>query len=156
MADGPLHRSPRSGDIVETKPVKFTSKSKILGTNPTNGGEFVRIEKKNLDVVFPEEIIEAITQDNGPFVIDEVGSWPAEITEGDDKRGLLLVKLLPESEIAETDESGFEIDSPKREEPILWEGTPQSINPEDVKDRRSTFTEDDPRGSKNDLLGGHL
>lgn len=43
-----------------------------------------------------------------------------------------------------------------REERIEWDGSKQTIHPEKLKKRTNVFNEDDPRGSKNDLLGGHL
>ncbi|MBX0325576.1 hypothetical protein EGH21_21360 [Halomicroarcula sp. F13] len=39
-----------------------------------------------------------------------------------------------------------------REEGIEWDGTQQAISPEKIKQRSSVFSEDDVRGSKNDLI----
>jgi len=43
-----------------------------------------------------------------------------------------------------------------REQKIEWDGSQQTINPEEIKKRTDIFTKEDIRGSKNDLLDGHL
>jgi hypothetical protein len=43
-----------------------------------------------------------------------------------------------------------------REERVEWDGSEQTLHPEKIKKRTSVFNEEDVRGSKNDLLDGHL
>jgi len=44
----------------------------------------------------------------------------------------------------------------ERDEPIEWTGSPQKTSSDRVRKRAEVFKEDDVRGSRNDLLGGHL
>ncbi len=79
----------------------------------------------------------------GDEVFVEVFSMPGEVR----------AKVMHKSE-SETDETI--VPDHSREKAIVWRGTEQNINRQQAKKRVEFKTQDDIRGSKNDLLDGHL
>lgn len=147
---------PQVGDTIETKPLKVSKKGKILGSNPTNWGAKVRIKWKNIDVVLSDEEKDAIADDKYPFSIKSVDSaHPAEIIKKNTRDGLLYVEFLPESAFDDDKDESYEIKS-NRESQLHWDGTPQNLDSRTAKKRKGILEDDEVRGSKNDLLGGHL
>jgi hypothetical protein len=151
---------PEVGDVIMTKPIRV-SKNKIYSTNPTNWGGFVIIEKNNLEVIFSDDVIKYIKKgESFRLNKEEYDEWPARIKKKQLESGHIFSELLSEEEIKNRgenkDENRTVFDSPNRQEPIVWEGTQQTINPEAVKQREEVFGKQDLRGDKNDLLGGHM
>lgn len=156
MGDDIWKAKPEAGDIIKTEPTRVTSGDELLGDNPTSWGHnHVKIQKTNLDTVLPQDVIKSIKKHNGPFRIgNESNEWPAEIVRVGS--GRYTVKLLDADEVQQDDEKEDIISSPNRKEPIEWQGTPQEVDSQQADKRSNTFHQDDPRGSKNDLLDGHL
>lgn len=145
---------PQVGDTVQTKPLRISKRGVIHGSNPTGWGE-VRIREKNLDVSISEEERRAVHNYRAPFKFNSpVETHPAKIVEKNS--GQIHVKFLSEDRQVTEDNKKADEPKSKRKKRIHWDGTPQEIDSEAVKRRRGTLGENDVRGSKNDLLGGHL
>jgi hypothetical protein len=147
-----MSRGPNVGDIIMVKPIRVSKSGRVLGTNPTNYGNHVFIENnENLEEILPDEILRAIKKGRSPFHIrcfDD--SIPAEVVSLQD--GSVIATVILEESHEKDEEASSTFESPERDEPIEWKGTPQEINPDKTKDRERVFNEEDRRGSKNDLL----
>lgn len=143
---------PSVGEIIEVEPVHFSSNNNVLGKNPIEwGGKHVLIETENLHLVFPKETREAINAHRGPFRLTSVDEPHPAIITGKDN-GSLRVRYVTEEVKDESEGPSYEFETPEHDEPIEWEGTPQEIDESQASNRREIFTEEDRRGSKNDLL----
>jgi hypothetical protein len=146
-----MSRGPNVGETIMVKPVRVSKSDRVLGTNPTNFGNYVFIKNDHsLEDILPDDILNAITKGRSPFHIRCFDDpLPAEVVSLQD--GSVIVTMLPRGPNEEEDKNSI-FESPKREESIEWEGTPQEIDPEKTKNRERVFNEEDRRGSKNDLL----
>lgn len=144
---------PTVGDVIDVKPVRVSTGSKLIGHNYSNSGpDIVTVKKENLEEILSKEVRESLSS-SAPFQIREVSEpYPAEIIKVDN--GSLTVKYLPQSERSPSENSESLFPHPDREESVdgEWNGTPQEIDDEKTKRRSEVFKEDDLRGSKNDLL----
>lgn len=151
MKDDLWAPQPKEGDILEVEPIYVTGDGGIQGESPIKGQVVIR--KENLHLALPNEIIESINEGRDKFRIRDVSPHPAEIVAI--YNGNYIVEYRSKSEVDAQEKATASIEGPDRDKPILWDGSSQNIDEDRTKNRTATFTEDDPRGSKNDLLGGH-
>ena len=149
-------RQPSVGDKIWTVPLRVAKSGKLIGKNPLSwGDQYLKIEKINLESTIGKDLAEDIHAKSS-FLIRNDDQIYAEIVQKE--RGTLSVRPLQKQNWPEEDSNEAEsiYEETNREEGIEWEGTPQNIDSDSAKNRSKTFNESDTRGSKNDLLDGHL
>ncbi|WP_336134251.1 hypothetical protein [Natronomonas amylolytica] len=126
------HR-PRTEDYLKVEIHSNKRGKKILAKNPLDRGhDLIHIEtSKKVD----DEFWVKITSDD---VVDKGGYIEATVLRGRDD-------IQNKSYFTTDRKSGIE-----------WQGTAQDTTTDTTEKRSEVFTEDDSRGDKNDLLGGHL
>lgn len=141
---------PEEGDQFWTQPVRITKNGTILGRSPVNwGAPLIKIiDSRDTEGYLTEEV-----EGSGSFPSNQAPVFCEVVNKQD---GRITVKTRPSDEWPDgedTDQSSVEWN--ERSERIEWTGTKQEIDGEDAKRRTSVFNEEEPRGSRNDLLNGH-
>jgi hypothetical protein len=146
---------PDEGSIIEVQPFRVKKSGEIIGNVLESGCSYCTIIEENLDIFFSEGMIDSIfNYDARPFRFNEEGQTvSAKVISP--HRTKMKVKLVGEEEIdggEDGDKSKDIFESTERDQPREWEGTPQNTEHASSNNRQSVFKEDDPRGSKNDLI----
>lgn len=157
-----IDSSPRQGDKFWTILRRVTKSDNIIADSPYD--RHVLVDRKSVESRTPIEVphrpINSASVidpkiDQAAFVkVVSVGSQAvAEVVDTDDWPEQCPRSLNKKvGEVNPTYKNNESLFKNNRTERIKWDGTPQKIDSIRVKQRNKTFSEDDVRGSKNDLL----
>lgn len=139
----------RAGDRTWTSVIRLSSKDKLICENPSYHGDKIHI----LPGKYPDEIAGVEVFREGGGLNEDIESVPIYVEIERNETGTYLSRVLEaENWPSPSENDDTSIFETERKESIEWRGSPQKSGSAGSDKRQELLSEDNIRGSKNDLI----